>query len=109
MAALNFLSIATGLILAGSATLLLGMASSPSEQSLKIADSCVGLPNIIILSGDGLATSHMSVYGYGRSTTPFMDSVQDEFQILENHFTNASDTGGSVISMLVWFRLMGMK
>jgi arylsulfatase A-like enzyme len=42
----------------------------------------------------------MSLYGYERQTTPFMDAAQDEFLVAENHFTNASDTGGSVISLL---------
>ncbi len=58
------------------------------------------LPNIIILSSDGLWAEHMSVYGYERPTTPFLDSVKDEFLIAENHFANASDTGGSVVSLL---------
>lgn len=58
------------------------------------------LPNIMILTGDGLSANHMSLYGYERPTTPFMDGIQNEFLIAENHFTNASDTGGSVISML---------
>lgn len=97
---LNFLSIVAGVILAGSATLLLSLATRPGEQDLKITNEGSDLPNIIILSGDGLATSHMSVYGYDRPTTPFMDSARDEFLISENHFTNASDTGGSVISLL---------
>ncbi|MFC1688599.1 sulfatase-like hydrolase/transferase [Pseudomonadota bacterium] len=57
-------------------------------------------PNIIILSSDGLWANHMSLYGYERQTTPFMDSVRAEFLVAENHFANASDTGGSVISLL---------
>jgi len=58
------------------------------------------LPNIFILSSDGVSAEHMSVYGYERPTTPFMDSVQDEFLIAENHFANASDSGGSIVSVL---------
>ncbi len=69
----------------------------------KVEDNIVAdkeLPNILILSSDGVWAEHMSVYGYGRPTTPFIDSVKDEFLIAENHFANSSDTGGSVISLL---------
>jgi hypothetical protein len=45
-------------------------------------------PNILILSSDGVSAEHMSLYGYERPTTSFMDSVQDEFLIAENHFSN---------------------
>jgi arylsulfatase A-like enzyme len=57
-------------------------------------------PNIVILASDGVAANRMSIYGYHRPTTPFMDSAREEFLIAENHFTNAGDTGGSVISLL---------
>lgn len=97
---LNLLSVAAGIILAGSVTLLAGVASHSGEQSLSIPANANELPNIVILSADGLAAGHMSVYGYERPTTPFMDSIRDELLISENHFTNSADTGGSVISML---------
>jgi len=97
---LKGLSWATGLILASSIPLLWITYSEPGEEHLVSSDSGEILPNILILSGDGISADHMSLYGYERSTTPFMDSVKDEFLIAENHFTNASDTGGSVISLL---------
>ena len=31
-----------------------------------------GLPNVVILSGDGLAADHLSVYSNERPTTPFL-------------------------------------
>jgi arylsulfatase A-like enzyme len=58
------------------------------------------LPNIVILSGDGLSAAHMSLYGYERKTTPFLDQIAPELLVVENHFTNASDTGGSIIALL---------
>ncbi len=74
------------------------LLSADEEGEVIAADK--ELPNIIILSSDGLWAEHMSVYGYERPTTPFLDSVKDEFLIAENHFANASDTGGSVVSLL---------
>lgn len=58
------------------------------------------LPNILILSGDGLSVSHLSAYGYARSTTPFLKSRAGEFLIAESSFANASDSGGSIVSRL---------
>lgn len=57
-------------------------------------------PNVVILSSDGVESDHMSVYGYGRKTTPFLDSRADELLIYENAFANASNTTGSNTSML---------
>jgi arylsulfatase A-like enzyme len=91
---------AAGVILLGSVPLLLITATGPRDEPLAAPGSDDRLPNILILSGDGIAAEHMSVYGYERPTTPFLDRVKDEFLIAENHFTNASDTGGSVISLL---------
>lgn len=97
---LKGLTWAAALVLLGSAPYLL-LAVSPygDEPSVTPADSS-SLPNILILSGDGISADHLSLYGYRRPTTPFLDSVRDEFLIAENHFSNASDTGGSVISLL---------
>jgi arylsulfatase A-like enzyme len=98
--ALKAMSLVTGLILASSLPLLLMTNPEPGVQSLSSMKTESGLPNILILSGDGISASHMSLYGFERPTTPFMDSVRDEFLIAENYFSNASETGGSVISML---------
>jgi hypothetical protein len=99
-AALKWMTIAASVILLGSVPLLLKTAAGPSDEALAIPGGEGELPNIVILTGDGVAAEHMSVYGYERPTTPFLERVRDEFLVAENHFTNASDTGGSVISLL---------
>ncbi len=58
------------------------------------------LPNIILLTPDGINASSMSIYGYGRQTTPFLDSMKDNLIISDNHFTNSSNTCGSMTSIL---------
>lgn len=83
----------------GIPVVLLAVSLSPDVED-QVLKTSVDLPNILILSSDGLWAEHMSVYGYERPTTPFLDSVKDEFLIAENHFANASDTGGSVVSLL---------
>jgi len=57
------------------------------------------LPNILILSSDGISASRMSVYGYHRKTTPFIESLSKESLVVENHFTNCERTTGSIASL----------
>ena len=58
------------------------------------------LPNIILLTPDGINASSMSIYGYERQTTPFLDSMKDNLIISDNHFTNSGNTCGSMTSIL---------
>jgi hypothetical protein len=56
-------------------------------------------PNIIILSCDGLNAEHLSVYGYKRKTTPFLDDISQNLLLCENCFVNADASSGSIASM----------
>lgn len=56
--------------------------------------------NVLILSTDGVNASSMSVYGYSKPTTPFLEQKKNEFLIFENSYTNNANTAGSVISLL---------
>lgn len=58
------------------------------------------LPNILILSGDGLDADSLSAYRYDRATTPFLDSIKDQALICENALANASATAPSITAML---------
>ncbi|MFZ5858983.1 MAG: sulfatase-like hydrolase/transferase [Chloroflexota bacterium] len=57
-------------------------------------------PNIIILGSDGLSASYLSVYGYTKETTPFLEKLATESLMAENAFVNSSSTTGSTTSML---------
>jgi phosphoglycerol transferase MdoB-like AlkP superfamily enzyme len=57
------------------------------------------LPNILLISSDGIDASNVSAYGYERDTTPFLRSKIDEALLFENAFTNAPDTRPSLASM----------
>ncbi len=66
-----------------------------------VADPAGGeLLNVVILSSDGIDSEHMSVYGYARGTTPFLDSKRDELRVFNNAFTNNGNTTGSIASLL---------
>jgi hypothetical protein len=58
------------------------------------------LPNVLLLSTDGLNSSHMSAYGYQRETTPSIEQYAQSALVSQNAFANAGATGGSIISLL---------
>lgn len=59
-----------------------------------------GRPFIFLISTDALNAAHMSVYGYHRKTTPFIDQLAGRALVCENCFTNAGTSGASIASML---------
>jgi hypothetical protein len=58
------------------------------------------LPNIILLGWDGVNATHVSAYGYERSTTPYLEQLAANALMAENAFSNASKTGGALTSLL---------
>jgi len=64
------------------------------------ADQSKTLPNIVIITSDGLNADHMSIYGYEKATTPFLDEKAQKALLVENNFNNNAKTGGSIISIL---------
>jgi arylsulfatase A-like enzyme len=56
--------------------------------------------NILVLSSDGIDASRVSAYGYERKTTPFIDSIADEFLIARNAYPNNGHTTGAITSLL---------
>lgn len=63
-------------------------------------DSATRRPNILILGSDGLDANHLSLYGYHRRTTPFLERFAREALVCERAFPNAANTGGAVGSLL---------
>jgi len=57
-------------------------------------------PHIILLGGDGTDSKNMSLYGYGRETTPRLEQLAEDGLLAENNYTNAAHTTGSVFSIL---------
>ncbi len=58
------------------------------------------LPNIVMLSSDGLNASRLSLYGYERATTPFLETLAESSLVAENCFTNGGPTAASLTSRL---------
>lgn len=58
------------------------------------------LPNIILMTGDGINAAKLSLYGLGKDTTPFLKELAETSLVAENNFSNAQGTIGSTTSIL---------
>jgi glucan phosphoethanolaminetransferase (alkaline phosphatase superfamily) len=57
------------------------------------------LPNIILVTADGINADQTSVYGYEKDTTPIIRALAEKSLVAENAFSNAGNTAGSLISI----------
>jgi hypothetical protein len=57
-------------------------------------------PNVLFLTIDSLESRHLSVYGYAKRTTPFLETLRGESLLCENAFANACRTYGSLVVLL---------
>ncbi|MDO6677545.1 sulfatase-like hydrolase/transferase [Shewanella sp. 4_MG-2023] len=71
-----------------------------TKLELDVSAKKTDFPNIIFFSADGVNSKNMSVYGYKRDTTPFLNSISHESVIYQNHWTNSAKTTGSVGALL---------
>jgi arylsulfatase A-like enzyme len=71
-------------------------ASGPSIVAQTKLDR---LPNILLISSDGIDADRTSIYGYERDTTPFLRVRMNDALVFENAFTNAPSTRPSLASM----------
>lgn len=76
------------------------ISSKSNRNSIESETSTANRPNIIIIGGDGLSASYMSMYGYRKETTPFLSQLAETSLVAENAFTNASSTTASTASVL---------
>lgn len=79
------------------------LSYNPLQGVLEETDSEIStsnLPNIILISNDGLNAESMSVYGYERETTPFLEELAETALVMENNFTNANKSTGSDTALL---------
>lgn len=97
--ALGLLAALVTIILITTSLMIIRVPSGASGELNSLANAR-DLPNIVLFTADGVYSRKMSVYGYVRETTPFLDSIKDDLVIGNNHFTNAANTSGSIISIL---------
>jgi len=68
-------------------------------------------PNIVIIWVDALRADHLSCYGYGRKTSPFIDTLADQGALFENCISASSWTKTSGISFFTsqWVSIHGIE
>lgn len=78
---------------------MIGFGASKKSTITADVDTRTTRPNIFLLTADGLQSENMSVYGYSRATTPFLDSISTKLMIMTQNHTNADHTSGSLVSI----------
>lgn len=58
------------------------------------------LPNILLITGDGINAAKLSLYGSEKDTTPFLRELAETSLVADNAFSNAQGTIGSTTSIL---------
>jgi hypothetical protein len=85
-----------------SLSLLITFLDNPQEfNTLTLVDTgkVTARPNIILIGSDGVSAKNLSLYGYDRETTPYLEKLAAESLLMKNHLTNSGNTTGSVISI----------
>lgn len=59
-----------------------------------------GRPNVLLITFDALTASHMSLYGYGRQTTPELDRIAANGVAFERFYAASNFTTSGVNSLL---------
>lgn len=84
--------------------ILLPLLLRPAEESEAYESNAPttreALPNVLLITVDGLDAANMSVYGFGVKTTPFLEELAPSALVAENAFANAQGTVGSISSIL---------
>jgi hypothetical protein len=75
-------------------------ASRAPDRALATAARSGRLPNILVVSSDGIDANRTSPYGARRPTTPFLGALARRALRCENAFPNATVTAASVTSLL---------
>ena len=57
-------------------------------------------PNILLVGVDGVSAEHLSVYGYGRPTSPSLEALARDARVFTNAYSNAANTGGALTAIL---------
>lgn len=93
--------VSLGILITG--ILTAGLMYRPLNEEITetlVEDSAMEKPNILLISNDGLNAENLSVYGYERETTPFMEELAQSALLMRNNFANANVSTGSEASLL---------
>jgi arylsulfatase A-like enzyme len=75
-------------------------AGSLSTLTVRSLQTDKGRPNIIIILFDAMSARHMSLYGYGRETTPELSRFAERCTVYNAHYSGSNFTTSGTASML---------
>ncbi|MPZ21546.1 MAG: sulfatase-like hydrolase/transferase [Luteitalea sp.] len=97
----RWMRVAAALICAAAAAGVVEAVSTWRSRSISGAIGAVkARPNILLVGLDGANANQMSLYGYQRQTTPFLEELAPRSLVFSNAFSNAGNTAGSLTSIL---------
>ena len=94
-----FTVMAITLFTVGTISTIAGIVTKTSRLAEQSLVPPVRTPNIILIGSDGVTADEMSIYGYSRNTTPFINSIADQALIAEANFPQTGSSLGSLISI----------
>ena len=71
-----------------------------SNQLASFAQGDQSRPNIIVILCDALSARHMSLYGYPRATTPYIEAFADRATVYHHHYSGGNFTTTGTASLL---------
>jgi len=75
------------------------LAAITSGPALWCAPADKSLPNVLLITVDTLRADHLSCYGYGRNTSPYIDALAREGSRFSRAYTSIPLTGPAHISL----------
>lgn len=76
-----------------------GMAASQLSKQMNVRQ-LDGKKNVIIVVFDALSAYNMSLYGYGRDTTPVINKLAERAVVYHNHYAGSNYTSPGTASLL---------
>lgn len=89
-----------GWLLSGAALGFVGRRAEVSHDYATQKDDLPGMKNVVICMVDSLRRDRMSLYGYNRVTTPFLDRTCDDAYVFQNCIAPGTRSGHSIPSLL---------
>jgi arylsulfatase A-like enzyme len=79
---------------------LLPLSLAAPRWSSRVSAPAAGQENVIVLVFDAFSASNISMYGYGRPTTPNIDRLAERAVVYHNHFAGSNYTTSGTATLL---------
>jgi len=73
----------------------------PWQEKVFVHDANSSVQNIVLIIGESLTSKHMSLYGYEKETTPYLDALAKQHKIIYRQGLSAGVVTDSSIPMII--------